>query len=308
MEQYSSGSRSLADTIDAIRATIVQIGYQLTGLPPHLQQQIGRDRHHGSLWTGFFVNADGYVVTAQHVINAGRALPQQTGAQQVRLVVGVAMPPVDHPMIQMRGSFMVYEFDIMDEDPRHDLALLKLKVNPFTQKPIFMKLPDREAPLPLKIASINRQGPRDGAVVAVSGDPLGEPVLVTNAGWMASVWSYNTANINIPGMPEWLRRPDSADSYLADLAVNGGNSGGPVYLVENGLVMGVCVASKLEVIQDQQGNPVILGAQQLGYRSGLTIVVPTQYVVALLQKQNLTWSEAEPQAPAETPSTSGALS
>jgi hypothetical protein len=53
MEQYSSGSRSLADTIDAIRATIVQIGYQLTGLPPHLQQQIGRDRHHGSLGTGF---------------------------------------------------------------------------------------------------------------------------------------------------------------------------------------------------------------------------------------------------------------
>jgi hypothetical protein len=38
--------------------------------------------------------------------------------------------------------------------------------------------------------------------------------------------------------------PSIADSYLADMQVNGGNSGGPVYRVAEGGVIGVGVASR----------------------------------------------------------------
>jgi S1-C subfamily serine protease len=264
----------------------------LRGLPERIEQQIGRDWHSGSLGTGFLVNADGYVMTAQHVINAGRALSQQTGAQQVRLVIGVAAPPIDRRELQVRGNFVHYEFETVDGDPRHDLALLKPKANPFTQSLTLIKLSDQEISTSPKIAAITRERPRDGAAVAVSGYPLGEPVLVTNAGWMASVWSYNTVSVTIPGMPEWLRLPDSADSYLADLTANPGNSGGPIYLAENGAVIGVCIASKPTVITDEQNQPVTVDGRKLRYSAGLTIVVPAEYVVALLEKNSLTWSEA----------------
>src|SRR5205085_6189322 len=54
-----------------------------------------------------------------------------------------------------------------------------------------------------------------------------------------------------PGEVQWLETftpgPPAAQRYLADLEVNGGNSGGPVYLVETAAVIGVCVATQSEI-------------------------------------------------------------
>jgi S1-C subfamily serine protease len=285
---------TISDAIDVIRPAIVQIGFVLEKIPEKLRAQIGAAFYKASVGTGFFVHADGYVITAKHVTDGATVGSQktlrETGARQARLFVGKALPAFNESELQFRGDFQLFEFDVVDEDSRHDLALLKLRENPFTKDQQQMAS-GKKVRFASKVATISTKRPRDGAVVAVSGYPLGEPVLVTNAGWMATVWSFNYRRVLLPGVPNWFQDVDPADVYLADLTINGGNSGGPVYLAENGAVIGVGIGSKTEIIVDQHGTPVSLGDRQMRHRSGLSTVVPAEYVVTLLTKNNLSWSE-----------------
>ena len=79
--------------------------------------------------------------------------------------------------------------------------------------------------------------------------------------------------------------PDIADTYLVDSEVNPGNSGGPVYLVESAEIIGVCVATKPAPVRDEQGNPVSINETKLYYSSGLTVVIPSRYVIRLIEQQ-----------------------
>jgi S1-C subfamily serine protease len=126
------------------------------------------------------------------------------------------------------------------------------------------------------LAPLTLDRPRDGEDVAVSGYPLASPTLITTSGIIASAWATETMNVVPEGAPEGFTMPDIADSYIADVAVNPGNSGGPVYLRDVGHVIGVCVA--FEVAEaDADGIP-------LRYNSGLTIVVPITYGLDLLAR------------------------
>jgi S1-C subfamily serine protease len=271
---------TVADAIEAMRPSVVQISYEPSDVSGWSS---------GSLGTGFLVNADAYVITARHVIIAGQALLAQITAQRKRMLVGLAIPNTE----MIRGSFSIVEFDVIDEDPRHDLALLKLRRNPFAGEVTSgIRLNNEQIPLPANAATLSARRPRDGEMVAISGYPLGQPVLVTNTGWMATSWSYDVAQVGVPGGPAWFRRPDVADAYLADVTVNPGNSGGPVYLTETGTVIGVCVASLLSPVRNQEGKEGTIDGQKLLYSSGLTIVVPAQYAIDLLKKHGLGWSTA----------------
>ena len=64
-------------------------------------------------------------------------------------------------------------------------------------------------------------------------------------------------------------------------------------MIENGSVIGVCVASKPAPVRDERGNDVAAGEHKLFYDSGLAIVVPARYVTDLLRKHSLNWSELE---------------
>src|SRR6266852_1931270 len=246
-----------------------------------------------ALGTGFFVNEDGYVVTARHVVKAFENL--QIEARK-RLFVGMAGPDMENLHgISIRGNFTQLEFDIVDEDARHDLILLKLKRNPFKgETGIFMQAGDKKIDWLHKAAILSPDRPRDGEAVAVSGYPLSSTVLVTTSGNLASSWSYEIQEIQVPSAPAWFRMPDVADSYLADVRVNGGNSGGPVYSVESSRVIGVCVSFHTAPVQYGNGNqePVTIGGRPLLYNSGLSDVVPIRYVIDMLKKHNLKWVEA----------------
>jgi hypothetical protein len=186
------------------------------------------------------------------------------------------------------------DFDIVDEDTNHDLTLLRLKQNPVTGEVLSgFSQNSRREPLVFKAATLHPKRPRDGAAIGISGYPLDVTVLVTNAGWIATSWEIDIKELRVPGTPEWYREIDVADVYLADVEVNPGNSGAPVYLVEDGSVIGVCVASKLVAVRNQQDEEVTIGGQKLLYSSGLTEVVPIRYVIDLLRKHNLPWVETE---------------
>ena len=83
--------------------------------------------------------------------------------------------------------------------------------------------------------------------------------------------------------------PDTADFYLGDMHVNPGNSGGPVYLVGEGKVIGVCVAYDMAPVVYGDGNhePASAGNRPLFSNSGLAVVIPVRYVTDLLKKHNL---------------------
>ena len=121
--------------------------------------------------------------------------------------------------------------------------------------------------------------------IGISGYPFGEPVLVTNSGSMATSWSTAITEVSLPGAP--FRIPHIADVYLADVEANPGNSGGPVYLTENATVKGMCVGSKCAPIRDETGEPVVVDNRRLFHATGVTVVVPTRYMIEMLNKNSV---------------------
>jgi S1-C subfamily serine protease len=179
----------------------------------------------------------------------------------------------------MRGNFELLDCTVVEEDSRHDLSLLKLSPNPFATGKAsgISRTPDGGMGINglFGLAPLTMERPRDGAAVAVSGYPMSAPTLITTSGAIASAWSTDSAEMVPPGAPAGFTVPDIADSYIADVAVNPGNSGGPTYLVASGAVIGMCVAFGIAEAVSTGGTP-------LRYNSGLSFVVPIRYGVALL--------------------------
>ena len=181
-------------------------------------------------------------MTARHVIESSRTLMARSPGSY--LLLGQAMPNLTGP-ITIRSSFNLVAADIIEEDARHDIALVKARNNPFANPQIFMKTPERDIYLPQRTADLSTSEVRDGQPIAVSGYPLAEPALVTTSGAIASAFGTDIQEAQIPGAPPGITMPNIADSYLADVAVNPGNSGGPVYQISDGEVIGVCVAFRI---------------------------------------------------------------
>lgn len=118
-------------------------------------------------------------------------------------------------------------------------------------------------------------------------------MLVTNSGVLATCWGTDIKEVSISGAPADFRIPDIGDIYLADVEVNPGDSGAPFYDIENSTIIGLCAASKLAPVRDQNGAVVVVDNKQLFYSSGLTIVVPTAYIIELLNKNNISYKATE---------------
>jgi hypothetical protein len=199
----------------------------------------------------------------------------------LRLGVGLAHENTEN----MRANFTIVGFEILVEHERHDLALLRLAKNPFTGEIGTGIIMGNEAiPLPHGVVTLDRDRPLDGEMVASSGYPLTNAVLITSVGHVASAWASDIKEMPIPGV-EGMTRPDIADAYVVDMEVNPGNSGGPIYCVESGGVIGVCVASQPAPLRFMDtGDTADIGGRPVGYSSGLTVVVPARYVTEMLEQ------------------------
>lgn len=274
------------DAIDIIRQTVVQVrvfgedAYDPTEnkVIPILTSIVG---------TGFIVNKDACVVTASHVISDGKGILDLMKARNPMIQVGLASENTD----SIRGNFTFVDCDILGTDDVHDLALLKLKRNPFKDEVSSGITTDgRSSPLLHGIVVLSPNRPKEGIDVAISGYPLESTVLVTNRGSMATVWE---SNLKSQQLPKWISSmwpwPEFSDFYLADVEVNPGNSGGPVYSIEDARVIGMCSASKFAPVRDQDDELVTVNHRELRYSSGLTIVMPSRYIIELLSNHGLSW-------------------
>lgn len=260
----------LAASIRRVQPSIVQIHFHTINTP---RRDTGPRKSNKSiaLGTGFVVSQEGHVITANHVVETGNDLLARETAEIKDISIGFAYPNTQN----MRGNFVLMPFDIIETDEVHDLALLKLKTNKIPS--MFGNLP----PLALAPVNLHPTRPEDGVTIGISGYPLSQTVLVTTGGYLATSWAFEVRELESPGTPIFYQQPYIADSYLADIHVNPGNSGGPVYLASDGSVIGVCVAFIKNDVKDEQSN--ILSY----YNSGLTIVVPAQYISELLIKHGV---------------------
>ena len=208
----------------------------------------------------------------------GRTYP----AGRNRLLIGLPWPNTETKHLEIRGSFSLVAFTVLDTDSVHDLALLK-PVRPLNGGSA-------------AVFSVAR--PTDGERLAVSGYPLLENVLITTSGAVASSWAYHEGQQPVSGRPG-IALPKIEDVFLVDMHVNHGNSGGPVYSVNTGAVIGVADAFALEdnVMLEPlpNGKPDPAYDQNSGRalmtNAGLGVVVPARFVVELLKKNNLKWIE-----------------
>jgi S1-C subfamily serine protease len=276
----------LPEVIDFVRPSVVQVACVVSGDSPQVREQLdGKPFQSMPLGTGFLVSEDAHVVTAQHVIAAIRNLPAQFPGAQISVGVGLALPNTEN----MRANFSVTGFDLVSEDTRHDLALLRMNQNPF-QGEMTSGIVVNDTPMELlhRVATISRERPRDGDGIAVSGYPLGETVLLTNSGIIASSWSTTVDEMPHPRMPD-VTIPEIRDTYLADVKTNPGNSGGPVYSTRDGTVIGVLVAGRLtNVIAGDQ--PATLNDVALTADAGVSVVVPTRYACEMLDRHGVAWT------------------
>ena len=233
----------LPDAIDSIRRSVVQI------------QAVREGSEATTIGSGFIVASAGdtvHVVTANHVVEA-----VDTAAGQ-SIHVAFAAPDVIEPTFQMRAGFVGTSARVVDAVLKQDLALLEVtgqhtallaEVESKTASKTMYRRETYRDPARLSSAKL-----REGVALAVSGYPLAEPSLVTNAGILATTFSM----------------AGGRKGYLGDFTVNPGNSGGPVYTVGNAEVIGVCAAIK-------RGS----------YGAGLTVIVPVDQVGAMLEWNGL---------------------
>ena len=259
----------LATAIKRVQPGIVQITLLAHGFPRGgtIPQPTNLTR---ALGTGFVISLEGYVVTANHVVEEGFKILESIQSEIKTLSIGFAYPNTQ----QMRGNFTLMDFDLIETDKIHDIALLKLKSEEIP--PMFGNVPS----LKLEPVILNLDRPEDGVAIGISGYPLNQSVLVTNGGFMATSWAFELQELKLPGTPEFYRKLDIADSYLADINVNPGNSGGPVYLASDGSVIGVCVGYLPTTVRDDKG-----GVTNYHYNTGLAVVVPSRYVSDLLKNK-----------------------
>lgn len=274
----------ISQAVELIRPSIVQIGVFALWRPIKARR-VGMPFAHLALGTGFLVGG-AYVVTARHVVDVAYGMAAQIAAEKTAREVSVHVGFPSATNETYRGIFGLEAFDIVETDEVHDLALLRL-----LRDPTVSPLSDEERE---KLESLQENSPAvlyserpvDGVAIGVSGYPLEESVLITNAGVLASGWASDKGRASAEE-DSYVKH----DRYLGDIVANPGNSGGPVYLAEKAWVIGVCVAGRQIETSDDQGqpNPDVL------QKSGITVIVPSTYVIEMLERHHVPFHEAPKQ-------------
>jgi S1-C subfamily serine protease len=264
-------------SITQMKPSVVQIKFKSDSAKPEYQE--------GIAGTGILVSDEGYVLTAAHVITETEAALRAHNATKVEFSVGISIDPIAGAIADSRGNFNYISCTIKDTDPVHDLAILQLNQNPFLATfRLGIKMGDKEPKVTIGVAKLDQSLPPQGQTVLVSGYPLSIPTLVTQKGMIASE-TFSAAQIQRPSAAAGLLSTELEDTILLDAVVNPGNSGGPVYLPGEHSVIGICEAYEpTPIFTTQRPQTVVPGVGQI---SGLAVVIPIKYAIALLQKNKI---------------------
>jgi len=196
------GLSKLPDVLDRVRLAVGAVGTYNPANKPPMEFSA----------SGFFIDSDGYLVTANHVIEG---ITKRRRAADLRVFL-----PGDS---DRRGRAAT----IVAREPKYDLVLLKVEGTIFNA---------------LEIGDSSRV--REGQTIALCGFPFGFLLGLhpsTSAGIISSVSpiaipAVNTALLD-PATVEALRNP--FDVFQLDATAYPGHSGGPLFHPRTGKVLGV---------------------------------------------------------------------
>jgi serine protease Do len=207
--------------------------------------------------TGFFVSAEGWFVTAAHVVtqNGRSDGPVRGDIEQAWLMKETRPGQFNGGMCQG------VKFDYID--PSTDFALLKVD---FAQNSDKHHLAG-QAGFPLIEVSCRELD--EGEPVYAFGYPLSPShLLVSNANMTAGFTAHcprttSAVVASTMDMTKLVHSPSEPKVYVLDKAPNYGNSGGPIVSIETGKVHAFCSRFQpVEVpqphLKDNQGNPIVV--------------------------------------------------
>jgi S1-C subfamily serine protease len=199
--------------------------------------------------TGFFINGDGLIATARHVVMLADG---STPCPKLLINMPLLPPPqnsVNGPKALNSFGFVFGSTVALDE--KHDLAIVKPEQNSLL--PTFGQPPPQilivggksfdQRYMDRGFASLEKRTLAEGEEIFTSGYPLDYPVLITSAGYIASSGASDTET--------------SIDIYWADIRINHGNSGGPVFSRETGNVIGIVTRARLALAETPEGSVIL---------------------------------------------------
>jgi hypothetical protein len=188
---------------------------QLLAIGPAAQ---GRNRECSA--TGFLVNEDGYILTNAHVVHdAQRCLAASPKSKIVAKVGGGDA-----------GAARAVSCDVVGLDEVHDLAILK------TERPL---------------GTLGDASPDDFALLNPAEIPDGTSVLVTGHpvfAWRPETQTGKVIRHKLVGPPPGSASPTSREATHAlviNVTLREGHSGSPVYLPDNGGVVGIVIGQEV---------------------------------------------------------------
>ena len=230
---------SFVEVVSEITDSVVAIGLY-TPLESEANQVLG---------TGFIVGNGKWVITNYHVVSK------------------ILDPQIVQHYVAIHGEgrdVTAQKAEIVDIDPVHDLALLKINSQ--------LK--------PLKMGSRTLLKP--GNEVAFTGFPLGAAIGLypaTHKGLISAITpdaipARNADQLTV-SMLKRLKKPELV--YQLDATAFPGNSGSPVYDIKTGSLIGV-----INKVFVSQGKEAALSSP-----SGISYAIPVTHVFAILKKNNV---------------------
>ena len=247
----ASPNEPASDT--SLTAAVCPIVYQLDQSPSS-----GGYRY-SFFGNGFFINEQGYLLTAAHVLEAFR-----DGGQPYILVSRRNGPP------------KLLQATVIAVDAEHDVAILRATINPFdsSYKVSFLALSSEPASLGEPVLALSLHPPRQQNARTFE--------VPREDRFSSEVLSYESTQLE-KSAPE-------TEVFLLSHPVNLGQSGSPVVSRSSRAVVGLVEGRWLRT------RGLSIAKSSAGSIPGAA--VPIRYAIALLQSHSIFWHRPQPTTPA----------
>jgi hypothetical protein len=265
------------NAIDFLKQHTVRILFVAEFLSPTTEGNSGGSKYNYPVGTGILVNNDGYVITANHILDMGVQFIAQSKADIKKVVIEVPDSAGNTTgTLSLSHSTQVTDFEVIARDEKHDLALLKLNLTGENNPKLGQTIHGFIFP--------------QGIPMAISGGDTPFSTQIDNDMYVSVAGNVNSSTLEIKtGKIVSTEIPDISSSALTEtvgLAIPVMNvpfsvsgyyrtnvtsstlfSGGPVYSPKVGAFVGICINAP-------DGN-------------GRTVVVPGKYIIDLLKNNNV---------------------
>jgi hypothetical protein len=213
--------------------------------------------------TGVMISNDGYIITAKHLLNADEQYLKQKNENTNKLgaIISSAAPNQDS----------INDFDVINVDVAHDIALLKLKstnvISPLNGTVINEFHLGNGLLGTLNIGDVRLQNDiSQNSNIAITGYPSNRLPPVIKTGKVVS--KEITEAINSAVLLETGNITYTVSNYFqSDIISNPSLSGSPVYSPDNGDILGICI-----------------NLPGTGYQ---TVIISSRYILAVLTDNNI---------------------